>query len=364
MSATILSVQSRHPSYLDDEIVALSLQLEELKYRQETSKGKWNNNNVPDLEVAYANYLTEMEHHFAFLKDVKLAHSIANAVNTDGEAIAEIFQLETQAQEDHRLAVQLSTDDPNLEAPPPYTEKNPDKIVEDEVLQLLTNIMRSNDGLYDDPNPSQAGPSMTYAERQTNVLGKLASDTHECIGCSETFRFIDFFELECRHKYCGACLKRVIMRAVAEKDLAWLPPRCCGTSIPNASIIRLLDQEELNDFQDAQVEKETSNKTYCSNPNCCRFILPQHIVAGEATCSNCQTKTCSMCKNASHEDDCPADPNLQATLSLGAQRGWQRCFSCRTLVEINLGCNHMTCKCGAQFCYLCGTRWREGACAF
>merc|ERR1719161_3531982 len=41
---------------------------------------------------------------------------------------------------------------------------------------------------------------------------------------------------------------------------------------------------------------------------------------------------------------------------------WMRCFECGHVVEKKAGCNHITCICGAQFCYLCGARWGECKC--
>lgn len=35
-----------------------------------------------------------------------------------------------------------------------------------------------------------------------------------------------------------------------------------------------------------------------------------------------------------------------------------KCKSCMRLVEKSKGCNHMTCKCGFEFCYICGQAWR------
>jgi hypothetical protein len=31
-------------------------------------------------------------------------------------------------------------------------------------------------------------------------------------------------------------------------------------------------------------------------------------------------------------------------------------------VELSTGCFHMTCRCKAQFCYLCAARWKSCAC--
>lgn len=55
--------------------------------------------------------------------------------------------------------------------------------------------------------------------------------------------------------------------------------------------------------------------------------------------------------------DCPADWELDAVLEMGAKRGWRRCYKCRNLVELTQGCSHITCRCKAQFCYICGAIW-------
>jgi hypothetical protein len=36
------------------------------------------------------------------------------------------------------------------------------------------------------------------------------------------------------------------------------------------------------------------------------------------------------------------------------ENGWKRCPSCLTAIDRNEGCDHMTCKCGCHFCYVCG----------
>mmetsp|Transcript_14611 Transcript_14611/g.25717 ORF Transcript_14611/g.25717 Transcript_14611/m.25717 type:complete len:253 (+) Transcript_14611:338-1096(+) len=44
-----------------------------------------------------------------------------------------------------------------------------------------------------------------------------------------------------------------------------------------------------------------------------------------------------------------------------AAKNWQRarkCPSCNAWIEKNEGCNHMTCKCGHEFLWCCGTKYR------
>ncbi|KAM0667449.1 hypothetical protein ACQRIU_003314 [Beauveria bassiana] len=39
-----------------------------------------------------------------------------------------------------------------------------------------------------------------------------------------------------------------------------------------------------------------------------------------------------------------------------------RCSSCHHVVELSTGCNHISCRCGAQFCYVCGEKWKTCGC--
>lgn len=66
-----------------------------------------------------------------------------------------------------------------------------------------------------------------------------------------------------------------------------------------------------------------------------------------------------MCKREAHGvgKDCPEDWELEQVLKMGEKSGWRRCYKCRTLVELTQGCTHVTCRCKAQFCYVCGGIW-------
>lgn len=74
-----------------------------------------------------------------------------------------------------------------------------------------------------------------------------------------------------------------------------------------------------------------------------------HLLGGDAiendvaTCSICYTETCTICKSQAHIGaECPNHTALQAVIDLGNENNWQRCYSCRRMVELEIGCNHMT----------------------
>lgn len=123
MSSDILTIQPTHPSSLDDEIVALTLQLDEINCQPSLNKGKYKADEPPDMELAFSAFQQEIQMYMQFLNDLKCAHSIARAVNADAQAIAELVQDEGREERDRRLALQMSGQNPDEDVPPPYAER-------------------------------------------------------------------------------------------------------------------------------------------------------------------------------------------------------------------------------------------------
>jgi hypothetical protein len=103
-----------------------------------------------------------------------------------------------------------------------------------------------------------------------------------------------------------------------------------------------LSASEIEKFHKARIVFSTLDKTYCSNPECAEFILPAQIMADHAYCKICGSETCVHCKQYMHSGDCPEDDDLNAIIQLAQDEGWRRCHSCKAMVELTYGCNHMT----------------------
>ena len=120
------------------------------------------------------------------------------------------------------------------------------------------------------------------------------------------------------------------------------PPRCCRQTIElNQEVGEMLSQEAKDRYPEKMEEFSSLERVYCSNADCGIFIKSESIVAGLAECNACQTKTCASCREAEHEGDCPQDTALQAALEVARENQWQRCYRCKTMVELSLGCNHI-----------------------
>ncbi|KAK3275174.1 hypothetical protein CYMTET_16683 [Cymbomonas tetramitiformis] len=80
------------------------------------------------------------------------------------------------------------------------------------------------------------------------------------------------------------------------------------------------------------------------------------ISGGEWQCPACETDICARCKGMHHpeEPDCAMgrlDTKLQM---LAGRQGWRQCPKCCMMVEKTAACDHISCRCGQEFCYACG----------
>ncbi|KAK4199696.1 hypothetical protein QBC40DRAFT_78957 [Triangularia verruculosa] len=186
-----------------------------------------------------------------------------------------------------------------------------------------------------------------------------------CICCREDFSRENntLQTLPCGHTYCQDCLE--VMIAQSTSDESKMPPRCCTQPIPTSIIKNVLPRDKQQLFLKAVQQYSTpwENRIFCPNTTCGEFIPPAAKVDPkhpfEAVCKYCRTRVCVMCKRNAHRlgQDCPSDRELDTVLKIGENSGWRRCYKCRTLVELAQGCTHITCRCKAQFCYICGAVW-------
>ncbi|KIJ07210.1 hypothetical protein PAXINDRAFT_19589 [Paxillus involutus ATCC 200175] len=154
------------------------------------------------------------------------------------------------------------------------------------------------------------------------------------------------------------------------RDETLYPPRCCRQNIPVAQVRPHLSHTLVIEFQQKSEEFGTLKRVYCSSPTCSRFLGP--LSEGSSSCKvytcptpTCKRRTCGSCREqysglGSHV--CRPDADTAQVLALGRTAGWSRCPGCSQMIELNMGCFHMTCRCRTEFCYLCRARWKTCRC--
>ncbi|KAK4111180.1 hypothetical protein N656DRAFT_790666 [Canariomyces notabilis] len=334
---------------IDDQTLAVvvQLQLEDLQAIQEAvragkRKGKQRLGEVDDAELVLEMYHAELLSAARSLSDRAMCQRILRAVGSDAELIGTSLREEDQAVRDEDIALSISAqggtrDDGNDHVDSQTSWADSELAEQLETLHL---------------------PSMGDCEDPTGQV----ESSKDCVACGEKHHDTDVAACPCSHDYCRDCLNSLFKASLTDEGL--FPPKCCGQEI-SLEIYRTLvhDKGVAEQFQEKKVEFGTVNRTYCHQATCSAFVPPTSIHKDVATCQRCLNQTCAICKAPAHEgSDCPQDPSLQETLRLAAEQGWQRCSSCKRLVELDHGCNHITCHCGFQFCYVCGERWKTCRC--
>ncbi|KAL8825288.1 MAG: hypothetical protein Q9170_007854, partial [Blastenia crenularia] len=191
-------------------------------------------------------------------------------------------------------------------------------------------------------------------------------ETYECTSCFDDIPNKDAISVPCRHKYCAPCFSQLISTALQNENQ--FPPKCCLEEIPRGILRTHLEARELEAFDTKALEYSVAigSRYYCARPECAKWIdtTKARSQNGTLECPHCRHYLCTFCRGPVHaaDQDCPQDFGLDATLQQAELAGWQRCYNCRAMVELNTGCRHITCKCRAEFCYTCGARWRTCAC--
>lgn len=142
----------------------------------------------------------------------------------------------------------------------------------------------------------------------------------------------------CLHCYCRQCATRILENSLTDENL--FPPRCCGKPLPLEEARALFDKAVWARYEERKIEHSDHARTYCSDPNCSRYILPSDVNGGVGKCRTCNRLTCTRCKLLAHTGRCP-DPDI-SLLTLAQEEGWRRCTNCGHMVELRSGCNHIT----------------------
>ncbi|KAJ5473340.1 hypothetical protein N7475_002906 [Penicillium sp. IBT 31633x] len=182
-----------------------------------------------------------------------------------------------------------------------------------------------------------------------------------CTGCFEKVPNSKLIASPCGHKYCPPCIRQIASTALDNPDM--FPARCCHKEIPLKAVVTGMDDQNKKRYVAQWKEHHVPplERLYCPRKTCGRWIPPRSSGSrlGYLVCPHCRTKICSSCRDFFHIGwSCSYDSETKTIMELAKENNWQRCSSCLYVVEKVDGCNHMVCRCGNQFCYLCGQRER------
>lgn len=170
-----------------------------------------------------------------------------------------------------------------------------------------------------------------------------------------------------QHSGCFQCLSR--QYAAALLDSALIPARCCKEHYPKelASLV-LRKDGDLMKYYMLHDQATAVEKMFC--PQCSFFInMDMGASSGTIECPACDKGLCLTCKDAAHGDEPCQSPEQKLDkdfLEIAVKSGWKACPQCHRFIELEIGCNHITCVCTHEFCFACSAAWMarftNGAC--
>jgi hypothetical protein len=211
----------------------------------------------------------------------------------------------------------------------------------------------------------------TWARNEINEENRAQPRCPICLGYLANIAQQDLMSMSCGHQFCKECCRQFVEHAF---NNAVLSDEYLQTTCPIPECNQVLTQVEIeqvaphllpeyhNRMLHSFVNANRGTMRWCVGPNCrhqvavaCwRGLFPggrnNNGGVSVATCGDCQTKFCFRCGQAPHDDYCEAD---WEPMLVDRNRPIRNCPKCNIKIEKNGGCNHMYCKCGCHFCWIC-----------
>ena len=85
----------------------------------------------------------------------------------------------------------------------------------------------------------------------------------------------------------------------------------------------------------------------CRKEDCDGFLNTDSL---KNECEICKESHCPKCLEVTHKGRC----DKSTARVLEKKYKLKHCPNCKMVVQKNTGCDHITCHCSYEFCYLCG----------
>ncbi|KAI6126545.1 hypothetical protein F5141DRAFT_1081609 [Pisolithus sp. B1] len=227
---------------------------------------------------------------------------------------------------------------------------------DDPNLKLVVELQRA----FDDENRELT--------TQRDALLKTAQRHYHCGICLDDFPEDDVVHIDrCEHKICRDCARGHVSAKINEHRFPVLCPVCTAdprNRNPGAisgSLVQLLGVSE-EQYQ-TWIEMEMAQFSVLINCRKCNqsaFVDRADVIASDRMqcpvprCGHVWCKKCQQTIENNVEHSCDGSKEFE---NLVQQQNWKYCPSCRTPIEKQFGCNHLSCivpGCNTHFCYACG----------
>ncbi|KAJ4266153.1 hypothetical protein NW762_004133 [Fusarium torreyae] len=184
------------------------------------------------------------------------------------------------------------------------------------------------------------------AALQDNTPATGEENGQDCLICGERAHV----KVPCGCDYCLSCFRDAIR--IGFRSSEEFPPKCCQPfTVETIALARSPALVHLFRQTEEEIQTPVPNRLYCHDGNCAAFI--PHDRHGK--CLLCDLHTCDDCALKAHPGQTceEGDAEEDVWAAMDANRT-VNCPNCGRMIQLLEACNHMTCVCSKQFCFICG----------
>jgi ariadne-1 len=221
--------------------------------------------------------------------------------------------------------------------------------------------------------------NQTNTDNSNNKSNK-RSNLHTCNICmDDDFTSDDMLAMPCGHEFCIDCWSGQI-RAKLDGGpisiLATCPWEKCTELVTEEEVAKAAPDllPKFEEYQLRNFVELNGTSRWCPGPGCDRIAAITgsntslcDVDSIVATCDKCSTSFCLKCGSEPHPPLLCEALNTwkEKCLNESETANWilantKPCPRCRSRIEKNQGCNHMTCQqCRYDFCWICSGEWKD-----
>lgn len=155
--------------------------------------------------------------------------------------------------------------------------------------------------------PTLIDPSANISESEVvdepNTSSELDAANVECQACLESCHAGERLHVACGCCYCASCVVRFFEAAITDTSAGL--PRCCNKAALDVSRARQFMTSEMAARVDLKIgELNDTNRIYCANGSCARYLPRTNLKNGAVYCGQCKHSTCVLCRLPDHKGAC------------------------------------------------------------
>ncbi|KAF5732087.1 E3 ubiquitin-protein ligase [Tripterygium wilfordii] len=218
------------------------------------------------------------------------------------------------------------------------------------------------------------GPSKQPIHPRKKRKGTVESSQSFCTICLDVKLHGEMFvSHSCTHTFCTDCISQYVATKIQENiSMVKCPDLNCKGILEPQNCREIVPAEVFDRWENTLCESLVlgSQKFYCPFGDCSALLVDDGgVTVTSSECPNCRRLFCAQCKVAWHAGmTCSEFEKFKGgeskkedkmVMKLVKKKKWKRCPNCSFYVDKISGCIHISCRCGFEFCYRCGSKWSD-----